>query len=47
MGFLSVTIGLTIAMVGNVVLALACAAALVLVGRATARPQTGPAAART
>jgi fucose permease len=36
MGFLSVTVGLTIAMVGNVALALACAAALVLVGRATA-----------
>lgn len=35
MGFLSVTIGLTVAMVGNVVLALACAAALVVVGRST------------
>ena len=33
MGFLSVTVGLTVAMVGNVVLGLACAAALVLVAR--------------
>jgi FHS family glucose/mannose:H+ symporter-like MFS transporter len=33
MGFLSVTVGLTVAMVGNVILALACAGALVLVGR--------------
>ena len=33
MGFLSVTVGLTVAMVGNVILSLACAAALVLVGR--------------
>ena len=35
MGFLSVSVGLTVAMLGNVVLALACAAALVLVGRAS------------
>lgn len=35
MGFLSVTVGLTVAMLGNVVLALACAGALVLVGRST------------
>jgi fucose permease len=33
MGFLSVTVGLTVAMFGNVVLALACAGALLLVGR--------------
>ena len=33
MGFLSVTVGLTVAMVGNVILGLACAGALVLVGR--------------
>jgi fucose permease len=36
MGFLSVTVGLTVAMLGNAVLALACAIALVLVGRSTA-----------
>jgi nitrate/nitrite transporter NarK len=36
MGFLSVSVGLTIAMLGNAVLALACAIALVLVGRSTA-----------
>ena len=35
MGFLSVTVGLTVAMVGNVILGLACAGALVLVGRST------------
>ena len=35
MGFLSVTVGLTVAMLGNVVLAGACAVALVLVGRST------------
>jgi fucose permease len=35
MGFLSVTVGLTVAMVGNIILALACAGALVLVGRST------------
>jgi MFS transporter, FHS family, glucose/mannose:H+ symporter len=35
MGFLSVTVGLTVAMVGNVILALACAGALVLAGRST------------
>ncbi|HEV8545672.1 MAG TPA: MFS transporter [Candidatus Limnocylindrales bacterium] len=33
MGFLSVTVGLTVAMVGNVILALASAGALLLVGR--------------
>jgi fucose permease len=33
MGFLSVTVGLSVAMVGNVILGLACAGALVLVGR--------------
>jgi fucose permease len=33
MGFLSVSVGLTVAMVGNVILGLACAGALVLVGR--------------
>jgi fucose permease len=33
MGFMSVTVGLTVAMLGNVVLALACAAALVTFGR--------------
>jgi MFS family permease len=33
MGFLSVTVGLTVAMLGTVVLGLACAGALVLVGR--------------
>jgi fucose permease len=33
MGLLSVTVGLTVAMLGTVVLGLACAAALVLVGR--------------
>lgn len=37
-GFLSVTIGLTVAMLGNVLLALACAGALILVGRR--RPAT-------
>ena len=36
MGFMSVTVGLTVAMLGNAVLALACAVALVLVG---GRPQ--------
>jgi fucose permease len=35
MGFLSVTVGLTVAMLGNVVLALACAIALVVFGRVT------------
>jgi hypothetical protein len=33
MGFLSVTVGLKVAMLGTVVLGLACASALVLVGR--------------
>ena len=33
MGFLSVSVGLTVAMVGNVILGLACAGALVMVGR--------------
>ena len=37
MGFLSVTVGLTVAMLGNVVLVVACAVALVLVGRSTRR----------
>lgn len=36
MGFMSVTVGLTVAMLGNAVLALACAFALVLVGRSAA-----------
>ena len=35
MGFMSVTVGLTVAMVGNVVLGLACAGALILVGRSS------------
>ena len=35
MGFLSVTVGLTVAMLGNVLLALACAVALVVFGRVT------------
>jgi len=35
MGFLSVTVGLTVAMLGNVVRAVACASVLVLVGRST------------
>ena len=38
MGFLSVTIGLTIAMLGNALLALACVVALGAFGRATRRP---------
>ena len=33
MGFLSVTVGLKVAMLGTAVLGLACASALVLVGR--------------
>jgi hypothetical protein len=33
MGFMSVSVGLTVAMLGNAVLALAAAAALILVGR--------------
>ena len=37
MGFLSVTVGMTFAMFGTVVLALVCAAALTAYGRATAR----------
>jgi fucose permease len=37
MGFLSVSVGLTVAMVGNVILGLACAGALVLVGRSARR----------
>ena len=36
MGFMSVTVGLTVAMLGNAVLAVACVVALVLVGRSTA-----------
>ena len=35
MGFMSVTVGLTVAMLGNAALAVACAVALVLVGRST------------
>jgi MFS family permease len=35
MGFLSVSVGLTVAMLGNVVLGVLCAAALLLVGRST------------
>jgi fucose permease len=44
MGFLSVSVGLTVAMVGNIILGLACAGALVLVGRssrAASERQTG------
>jgi fucose permease len=37
-GFLSVTVGLTLAMLGNVVLGLACAAALLAVGRLKQSP---------
>ena len=37
MGLLSVTVGLTVAMLGNVLLAIACAVALVAFGRATQR----------
>ena len=45
MGLLSVTVGLTAAMLGTVVLALACVAALVVFGRSTAtgsRPEISP-----
>jgi fucose permease len=35
MGFLSVSVGLTVAMLGNVILAIACTGALILVGRST------------
>ena len=42
-GFLSVSVGLTVAMVGNAVLGLACAAALVAFGRATTGRRQGPA----
>ena len=38
MGFLSVTVGLTVAMLGNAVLAIASALALVAFGRVTGRP---------
>ena len=38
MGFMSVTIGLTAAMLGNVLLAFAGAAALIAFGRVTRRP---------
>ena len=41
-GFLSVSVGLTIAMVGNAILALASAAALVAFGRATSDRRHGP-----
>lgn len=37
MGFLSVTVGMTVAMLGNVLLAITCALALVAFGRATRR----------
>ena len=37
MGLLSVTVGLTVAMLGNAVLAVACAGALVLAGRSARR----------
>ena len=37
MGFLSVTVGLTVAMFGNALMALACVVALVAFGRATGR----------
>ena len=37
MGFLSVTVGLPVAMFGNVLLALACAVALVAFGRVAGR----------
>lgn len=39
MGFLSVSVGLTVAMLGNVALGLGCLAALVLVGRQPARAE--------
>ena len=42
MGLLSVTVGLTAAMLGTVVLALGSAAALVAFGRATRRPSPQP-----
>jgi fucose permease len=41
MGFLSVTVGLTVAMLGTVVLGLACAGALALVGRRPAEAGDG------
>ena len=41
MGFLSVTVGLQIAMLGNVALAFACAFALVLSGRSSREAQAG------
>jgi hypothetical protein len=40
MGLLSVTVGLTVAMLGNVILALGAAAALIAYGRST-RDRTG------
>jgi hypothetical protein len=40
MGFLSVSVGLTVAMLGNVALGLVCLGALVLVGRQPARAET-------
>jgi fucose permease len=43
MGFLSVSVGLTVAMLGNAVLGLACLVALALVGR----PAAAPAASRS
>ena len=43
MGFLSVTVGLQVAMLGNVALAFACAFALVLSGRSSQEAQSGTA----
>jgi fucose permease len=42
MGFLSVSVGLTVAMVGNVILGLACAGALVMVGRSSRSASVRP-----
>jgi fucose permease len=38
MGFLSVTVGLTVAMLGTALLAIACALALMVFGRVTRPP---------
>jgi fucose permease len=46
MGLLSVTVGLTVAMLGTVVLALVSAGALVAFGRATASRSAGSAVSR-
>ena len=40
MGFLSVTVGLTVAMLGDVVLGFACAGVLLIVGRTHPAPDT-------